>query len=240
MAKIFITGSSDGLGLIASKILMTQGHQLVLHARDQKRKQDIEKVIKGSVEIVTGDLSNLEETKQLASQVNALGKFDAVIQNAGVYNASAKETLNVNVLSPYILTCLIEKPKRVIYLSSAMHLSGKANFKNIDALNYSDSKLYIVMLCKALAKKWPDVYTNAVNPGWVPTKMGGKGAPDDLQKGAETQAWLAVSEDASAKVSGNYFFHKKQNRCSPEADDADLQNSLLDLCKEKTSIPLQN
>lgn len=239
MAKIFITGSCDGLGLLAARLLIEQGNTVVLHARNEIRKKETAKIISGYKDILVADLANIDETKLLAQQVNTLGRFDAVIHNAGVYNALAKEILNVNVLAPYILTCSIEKPQRLIYLSSAMHLSGNANSKNIDQLNYADSKLYVVMLCKVLAQQWPNVYINAVNPGWVPTKMGGKGAPDDLQKGAETQVWLAVSNDSKAKVSGYYFFHQKQAQYNAQAGDESLQSEFLKLCEKKTGIMLK-
>ena len=147
-------------------------------------------------------------TKELAARVNELGKFDAVIHNAGVYQTSAEEIFNVNTLAPYVLTCLIQRPKRLIYLSSGMHLQGRSkleSFKsNTSRITCSDSKLHVLMLCKAVARRWPHVYANVVDPGWVPTKMGGRGAPDDLQKGYETQVWLAVSNDKKAQVSGRY------------------------------------
>jgi NAD(P)-dependent dehydrogenase (short-subunit alcohol dehydrogenase family) len=114
-----------------------------------------------------------------------------VINNAGVYQLPAKVIFAVNTLAPYILTCLIQKPKRLIYLSSGMHRQGLPNFENfsIDTgrISYSDSKLHVLMLSMAVARKWPNIYSNSIDPGWVPTKMGGRGAPDDLKKGYETQ-----------------------------------------------------
>jgi NAD(P)-dependent dehydrogenase (short-subunit alcohol dehydrogenase family) len=243
MARIFITGSADGLGLLAAKALIAQGHQVVLHARNEKRGEEALAKVPGAESVVTADLGSIEETKQLASKVNATGKFDAVIHNAGVYQASAEEIFAVNTLAPYLLTCLIEKPKRLIYLSSDMHLQGRSKLEHfktdINRLTYSDSKLHVLMLCKAVARKWTEVYANAVDPGWVPTKMGGRGAPDDLQKGYETQVWLAASNDEKAKVSGRYFHHRKESRYNPEADDALLQESFLSLCEEITgaSVP---
>jgi NAD(P)-dependent dehydrogenase (short-subunit alcohol dehydrogenase family) len=163
----------------------------------------------GAETVLTGDLSNIEETKKLAHEVNGLGTFDALIHNAGVYQVSAQQIFAVNTLAPYILTCLIEKPKRLVYLTSGMHLQGHSKLGDLKSdpgrITYSDSKLHVVMLSMAVARKWPEVYSNAVDPGWVPTKMGGHGAPGDLQKGYETQAWLAVSNDEKAKVSGHYF-----------------------------------
>ncbi len=240
MARIFITGSADGLGQLAAKSLVEKGHKVVLHARHTERGHVALKKVPGAENVVTGDLSSIEETTKLADQINVLGSFDAVIYNAGVYRTSAKNIFNVNTLAPYILTCLIQKPKRLIYLTSGMHLQGHSKLESfkgdVSRITYSDSKLHIMMLCKALARRWPGVYSNAVNPGWVPTKMGGPGAPDILQKGYETQVWLAVSNDEKAKVTGQYFYHQKARNCNPEAEDVILQDKFLAICKEITGI----
>jgi NAD(P)-dependent dehydrogenase (short-subunit alcohol dehydrogenase family) len=242
MARIFITGSADGLGLLAAKALIAQEHQVVLHARNEKRGREALDKAPGAESVLIADLSSIEETKQLASKVNALGMFDAVTHNAGVYQASAEEIFSVNTLAPYILTCLIEKPERLIYLSSGMHLQGRSKLESfktdISQITYSDSKLHVIMLCKAASRKWSDVYANALDPGWVPTKMGGRGAPEDLQKGYETQVWLAASNERQAKVSGRYFHHQKEIRSNPEADDVRLQDRFLELCQEITGISL--
>lgn len=238
MARIFITGSADGLGHLAAKALIAQGHQVVLHARNAERGREASKKNPDAESVLIADLTNLEATRSLAHELNSLGAFDAVIHNAGVYRASPKEILAVNTVAPYVLTCLIQPPKRLIYLSSGMHLQGRANLDGFrtdgSGITYSDSKLHVLMLCKAVARKWPEVYANALDPGWVPTRMGGRGAPDDLQKGYETQVWLAVSNDEKAKVSGRYFFHQKERPHNPEADDILLQERLLDWCQEIT------
>ncbi|KAA3437943.1 SDR family NAD(P)-dependent oxidoreductase [Rufibacter hautae] len=240
MAKIFITGSADGLGQLAAKALLQQGHQVVLHARNAERGRKALKANPEAETVLIGDLSNMQDTIQLASQVNASGPFDVVIHNAGVYQGSAKDIFAVNTLAPYILTCLVQKPKRLIYLSSGMHLQGRANLDKFhpdnSSISYSDSKLHVLMLCKAVAQKWPDVYANALDPGWVPTKMGGRGAPDNLEKGFATQVWLSTSNDPQAKVSGRYFFHQKERPYNLAADDVHLQERFLDLCQEITGV----
>ena len=240
MARIFITGSADGLGQLAAKALIARGHQVVLHARNERRGREALDKVPGAEGVVTADLCSIDETKELASKVNALGEFDAVIHNAGVYNAPAEEIFAVNTLAPYILTCLIQRPERLIYLSSDMHLQGRSKLESFKTdtgrITYSDSKLHVLMLCMAVARKWPGGYANALDPGWVPTKMGGRGAPDDLQKGYETQVWLAVSNDKKAKVSGRYFYHRTESRHNPEADDASLQERFLSLCEEITGV----
>ena len=242
MARVFITGSADGLGQLAANALIDQGHQVVLHARNEKRGRDALEKVRGAEGVVTADLSSIDETKELASKVNDLGKFDAVIHNAGVYNSSGEDIFSVNTLAPYVLTCLIQRPRRLIYLSSGMHLQGRSKLESfktdISRITYSDSKLHVLMLCKAVARRWPQVYANAVDPGWVPTKMGGRGAPDDLEKGYETQVWLAVSNDEKTKVSGRYFHHREVSQHNPEADDVDLQERFLELCSEITGVAL--
>jgi NAD(P)-dependent dehydrogenase (short-subunit alcohol dehydrogenase family) len=173
-------------------------------------------------------------------QGEELGRFDAIIHNAGVYTVSPKEIFAVNTLAPYILTSLIEPPERLIYLSSGMHRQGHAKLESfktdVNQITYSDSKLHVLMLCKAVARRWSRVFSNAVDPGWVPTKMGGAGAPDDLKKVYETQVWLAATGDPKAEVSGRYFHHKKEDRYNPEADDVEQQDRFLTLCQDLTGV----
>ena len=236
MAKIFITGSADGLGQLAAKQLIKDGHEVILHARNAARGEQALKALAGAKEVLTADLSDIAATKKLAEKANAFGGFDAVIHNAGVYQTGAEQLLHVNTLAPYILTALMERPKRLIYLSSGMHLSGQGQWT--DKPSYSDTKLHVLMLAKALTCKWPEVYANAVDPGWVPTKMGGAGAPDDLERGYQTQVWLAVSDEPAALVSGQYFYHKKPSRYNTAADDISGQDILLAALARLTGIQI--
>ncbi|HLA59661.1 MAG TPA: SDR family NAD(P)-dependent oxidoreductase [Puia sp.] len=235
MARVFITGSADGLGRLAAIALISQGHHVVLHVRNAERAKQALNNTLGAENVLIADLSNMEETKELASKVNELGKFDAVIHNAGVYQVSGKQIFLVNTIAPYILTCLIQKPKRLIYLSSGMHLQGNVSMEK-SSYTYSDSKLHDVILSMIVARQWTDVYSNAVDPGWVPTKMGGRGAPDNLEKGFQTQVWLAVSNDKEAKVSGRYFHHKKEVHYLPVANDVKIQERFLALCEQETGV----
>ena len=238
MAKIFITGSADGLGQLAARRLVEMGHHVVLHARNNQRAEYAISKVPEALDVLIADLSEMEESKRLAAGVNALGVFDAVIHNAGIYQASSRQLLTVNTLSPYMLTCLIHKPKRLVYLSSGMHMSGNPDLKLMDSgrASYSDSKLHDLLLAKAVARKWPDVFSNAVDPGWVPTKMGGKGATDDLQKGFETQVWLAVNNEI--KTSGRYYYHQKEAGYLQVADNVELQDQFLDRCRQITGVRL--
>ncbi|MEJ7646982.1 MAG: SDR family NAD(P)-dependent oxidoreductase [Chryseolinea sp.] len=240
MARIFITGSADGLGQMAAASLIKDRHEVFLHARSSARGKDAQKSVPNAEGILFADLSDASETRRLADELNALGRFDTIIHNAGVYNVSDKLVMAVNTLAPYMLTCLVKKPARLIYLSSDMHMHGDPKLESLsrfaNGITYSDSKLYVVMLAMAVARKWPMVYSNAVDPGWVPTKMGGSGAPDNLAKGSETQAWLAVSEDDHAKVSGRHFYHKKESSFRREAGDVEIQERLLAQCAKITGV----
>ncbi len=252
MARIFITGSADGLGLMEARMLVAQGHEVVLHGRSRQRADEALSRVPGASTAVAGDLASIAETKSLADRVNELGTFDAVIHNAGIYHEprlirtvdNLPRVFSVNSLAPYILTCLIKKPKRLIYTSSGMHRSGDASLIDLawnsrpwsESSAYSDSKLHIVILAFAVSRKWPDVLSNAVEPGWVATKMGGSGAPESVEDGAKTQVWLAVSRDKEAMVSGEYFYHQKPRNFHPAAIDEAVQEKFLSECARLSGI----
>jgi NAD(P)-dependent dehydrogenase (short-subunit alcohol dehydrogenase family) len=254
MRRIFITGSTDGLGRGAAETLIAEGHEVVLHARSKERAAALADLAPKAKGIVFGDLASATQTRALADQVNKLGRMDAVIHNAGIYREPDRGTtagghakvLAVNVLAPYLLTGMIERPDRLVYLSSSMHYGGEGPLQDIDWKErrwdtnraYSESKLFITALALAIARRWPKVLSNAVDPGWVPTKMGGSGAPDDLEQGHLTQTWLATSDDAAARVSGKYWHHRKTREPAQQATNITFQDELLARLAELTGYKL--
>jgi NAD(P)-dependent dehydrogenase (short-subunit alcohol dehydrogenase family) len=254
VSLVFITGSTDGLGRAAARALIDEGHGVVLHARSRERAASIAGLASHAAGIAIGDLSSAAETRGLAEQVNRVGRMDAVIHNAGIFlersRAATAEgharTLAVNTLAPYLLTALIDRPDRLIYLSSGMHQAGTGSLRDIDwterrwnpAQAYSETKLHVVALALAIARTWPGVLSNAVDPGWVPTKMGGAGASDDLEMGHTTQTWLAASNNAAATVSGGYWYHRQRQMPAPEARDPAFQDKLMDRLAALTGITL--
>jgi NAD(P)-dependent dehydrogenase (short-subunit alcohol dehydrogenase family) len=254
MARVFVTGSSDGLGLATGQLLIAEGHDVTLHARNEERASDTRQRAPGASQVIIGDVATLSDMRLVAEQVNATGRFDAVIHNVGVgYRDPRRETddglsrlFAVNVLAPYVLTALIEPPDRLVYLSSGMHEGGNSDLSDLQwtqrrwngSKAYSDSKLFDVVLAFAVARRWTSVLSNAVNPGWVPTKMGGEGAPDDLSQGSDTQAWLAVSDEPSAMVTGEYFFHRQQQKAKASSRDVELQDRFLSLCADLSGVTL--
>jgi NAD(P)-dependent dehydrogenase (short-subunit alcohol dehydrogenase family) len=231
MARVFITGSADGLGRLAAQTLLDDGHEVVVHARNSDRLEAVGDLVDRGAAVVVGDLSDLEQTHGMARDVNRLGRMDTVIHNAGVYRGP--QVMPVNIVAPYLLTALIERPQRLVYLSSGAHRSGRASLDGVDwsgraTGSYSDCKLYVTTLAVAVPRLWPDVFTNAVDPGWVPTKMGGPGAPDDLRLGHLTQEWLATSDDPDARTSGGYWYHQRRIEPHAAVHDRRFQDQLLD------------
>jgi NAD(P)-dependent dehydrogenase (short-subunit alcohol dehydrogenase family) len=254
MARIFITGSTDGLGRAAARSLIEGGHDVVLHARNRERASDLADLAPRAAGLVLGDLGSDAETRSVADQVNALGRMDAVIHNAGLYRERSRGStpeghatiLAVNALAPYLLTALIERPHRLVYLSSGLHRGGEGSLDDIDwtrrrwdsAQAYAESKLQVVALALALARRWPEVLSNAVDPGWVRTRMGGPSAPVDLDTGQHTQTWLAASEEPAALVSGRYWHNLRQEPPAREAMDSVFQDRLVDRLRELTGVTL--
>jgi NAD(P)-dependent dehydrogenase (short-subunit alcohol dehydrogenase family) len=254
MSRIFISGSSTGLGLMTAELLSSQGHNVVIHARNANRAEDALRSLPAAEAVVIGDLETIAGTTSVAAQVNALGRFDAVIHNAAVgYREGQRITVDglphvfaVNTLSPYLLTALIERPTRAVYLSSGMHHHVDANLDDIlwktrrwnGSSAYAESKLHDTILAFAVARRWTDVLSNALEPGWVPTKMGGPGAPDDMDQAHITQAWLAANDDPSAQVTGKYFYHLKRMKPNPQAHDTAMQDRLLAICAQISGVTL--
>jgi NAD(P)-dependent dehydrogenase (short-subunit alcohol dehydrogenase family) len=255
MARIFITGSADGLGRMAAKLLIEQGHRVVLHARSQARADETQRNVPEAEAVAIGDLGTIAQTRKVAEQVNALGAFDAVIHNAAVGYKEPKRietedglshVFAVNTMAPYILTALITKPKRLVYLSSMLHQNGDPSLEDLiwktrawdGEQAYSDTKLHDVLLAFGIARRWPGVLSNAVEPGWVPTKMGGAEATDDLDEAHRTQVWLAASDRPEALVTGEYFYHLRKKGTLPAAHDVARQDLLLATCERLSGIAL--
>ena len=254
MARIFITGSSDGLGRMAAGLLVEEGHSVVLHARNADRARDALDAVPGAAVVLTGDFASIAQTRRLAEAANAHGPFDAVIHNAAIGFRERRRILTedglphvfaINTLAPYILTALVRPPRRLVYGSSELHRRGYAGLDDLlwerrawrGNQAYSDTKLHDALLAFAVARRWPGVRSNALEPGWVPTKMGGAHATGDLDAAHRTQAWLAVSDDAGAAVTGEYFFHKRLRKPSGAARDAALQDGLIAECVRLSGVP---
>lgn len=255
MARLFITGSSDGLGLLAARLALEQGHTVVAHARNASRAEHTRRELPGVETVLTGDFADLQQVRVLAEAANDLGSFDAVIHNAaiGFKERSRKvtrdglpEVFQINTLAPYMLTSLMQRPRRLVYVSSELHRRGRQNIEDMlwehgswnGSRAYSDTKFHDVLLAFGFARRWPEILSNAMEPGWVPTKMGGAHATGNLEEGTRTQVWLAVSDEPATQVSGQYFYHLRQREPAKATRDTALQDRLLDACAHLSGVPL--
>jgi NAD(P)-dependent dehydrogenase (short-subunit alcohol dehydrogenase family) len=253
MARVLITGSSDGLGLLAGRKLAAGGHSVTLHARSEARAADARAALPDAEHVLVADVSSIDQSRRLAARANDTGRFDAVIHNVAVGHRERRRSptvdglehvFAVNVLAPYLLTALITPPARLVYLSSGLHRRGPPDFEDLqwahrpwDGLDaYAGTKFLDTVLAFSVARLWKDVRSNVVEPGWVPTKMGGPSAPEDLEQGAATQAWLAVSDEPGTDATGQYFFHQQPQEPHPATRSIDMQRRLLDSCARLTGV----
>jgi NAD(P)-dependent dehydrogenase (short-subunit alcohol dehydrogenase family) len=255
MGSVFVTGSADGIGLEAARTLIKEGHRVVLHARNDDRADDTRAAAPGAAGVVVGDVSSLAQTRALAAAANELGPYDAVIHNVGVGGGAPQRMVTdhgteriftVNVLTPYLLTALMPAPGRLVYLTSGLQADGRVEFDDLQFERrpwngmqaYRDSKLYDVMLAFAVARLWPQVRSNTVDPGWIKTRMGGPNATGELSEGADTPVWLATSDEPEATGSGGYFYRRQRRRANPAATDTGRQDRLLAACAALTGTAL--
>ncbi|MCI1746731.1 MAG: SDR family NAD(P)-dependent oxidoreductase [Acidipropionibacterium sp.] len=243
---VLITGSTGGLGQLAAAYLMKRGHTVVAHARNAQRAADVRRDLPGLESVVTGDLLDLDQTRALAKQINALGTFDVIIHNAGEYGLPDSQLLRSNSLSPYLLTALVTPPGQLSYLSSDLHMGGRLQLDEVRSgggISYGDSKLHMAMIATAAARLWPNRHVNAVAPGWVPTRMGfhdgNSTTPDSLREGYMTQVWLAEGVEQGSDVTGEFLFHRRvETRVNDLVHDTSAQDRLLAAYAEQTGVTL--
>ncbi|MFJ3408337.1 SDR family NAD(P)-dependent oxidoreductase [Promicromonospora sp. NPDC090134] len=241
MSRILVTGSADGLGRLAADTLLGQGHDVVVHARNPGRAETLRPLVDRGARLVVGDLAERDDVRELAAALAADAPPDAVIHNAGVW--SGRAVMPVNVVAPYLLTALLPGPGRLVYLSSGSHFGGHPVLDGVDWQgrtpgSYGDSKLFVTALAAAVARLRPGVLSNAVDPGWVPTRMGGAGAPDDLELGHRTQEWLVTSDEPDALTTGGYWYHQERQQPHVAALDAAFQDRLLAALAQETGTTL--
>ena len=254
MTTILITGATDGIGLATAKELARQGHELVLHGRNEDKVKRARDALRASMpnavlQVICADLGDLESVAHMAHELSErLSRLDVLINNAGVYKTERitsrdgfEMTLAVNHLSHFLLTNLLlpllkksDEP-RVVNVSSMVHTSGRINFDNMncepkfDAYHtYANSKLANVLFANELARREPWLASNSLHPGVIGTKLlhAAFSMPgESVVTGARTSVYLATSPEV-AKVTGKYFNDCAVAATSPLALDQQLARQL--------------
>jgi len=241
MSRILVTGSADGLGRLTAESLISDGHDVIVHARNRDRSVTLDPLVHRGADLIIADFTDRDAVRRAAAELNDRPALDVVIHNVGVWSGPA--VMPVNIVAPYLLTTLLPLPHRLIYLSSGSHFGGHPALDRVDwsghrTGSYSDSKLFVTTLAAAVARLQPGVLSNAVDPGWVPTRMGGAGAPDDLELGHQTQEWLAVSNEPTALTTGGYWHHRQRQQPHHAVTDTTFQDRLLQALADETGAAL--
>jgi NAD(P)-dependent dehydrogenase (short-subunit alcohol dehydrogenase family) len=241
VSRILVTGSADGLGRLTAESLLRAGHGVIAHARNQDRAATLAPLVTRGADLIVADFTDRAAVRRVAAELNDRPPLDAVIHNVGVWSGPA--VMPVNIVAPYLLTALLPLPRRLIYLSSGSHFGGHPSLDGVDwsghrAGSYSDSKLFVTTFAAALARLHPEVLSNAVDPGWVPTRMGGAGAPDDLELGYRTQEWLAISNEPEAATTGGYWYHRMRQEPHHAVTKKTFQDRLLEALANETGVAL--
>jgi NAD(P)-dependent dehydrogenase (short-subunit alcohol dehydrogenase family) len=249
MSAICITGSSDGIGLATARVLLADGHRVLIHARSRDRGRPVLEQLGGDTTLVTGDLAQLDEVHRLADQIQAHGPVDVLVHNAGVWvRGSAprttvdglETTFVVNVLAPHLLTHLLaaDLGSRLIWLGSGMANSGRPDPATLGRRQepsraYADSKACDVALALAWGRRLPAVASVAVDPGWVKTKLASAGAPGDVTSSADTLAYCCTEADLT---SAPYWRNRAPTPVPQHLRDEALQDAIAAACDRLAGI----
>lgn len=274
---VVLTGATSGIGEAAAHALARRATTLVLIGRDRTRLGTVAATLAAEpggavVRTHLADLSRLSEVRRLAGDLTqTYPRIEVLVNNAGAYYSrnektpeAIERTLALNVLSPFLLTRLLEpslaaaSPSRVVNVASAAHNGAKLRWDDLDNqrkysgfATYSRSKLALILLTRELARRWAPkrIAVNALHPGFVRTQFGhaNPGATAAVirwmtrlfgispERGAETPVYLATSPQVEG-VTGEYFVRRRAVRSSRESYDDAAALRLWDVCSARTGL----
>ena len=247
MTTICLTGSTDGIGLVAARTLLAEGHRVLVHARSEERGRPVVDALTGDVDLVVGDLASLAEVRALGERLRQ-EPLDVLAHNAGVWVRDStpsltvdgfETTFGVNVLAPHLLTSLVagHLAGRLLWLGSGMAGSGRPKPTALGGTReprqaYADSKACDVALAVGWGRRL-GLPSAAVDPGWVRTKLASAGAPGAVEDGADTLAWCCTQAPLEQAP---YWKDRAPTPVPGRLRDAGLQDALLEQCDRLAGI----
>lgn len=247
---VCVTGSTDGIGLATARLLLSQGHRVLVHARSEERGRPVVEQLQGDVELVVADLAELGQVRALAERLQT-EPLDVLIHNAGVWvrgdmptvTADGFEsTFGINVLAPHLITALLKDhvSQRVLWLGSGTAANGKLKPSALGGERgarqaYADSKAADVALAQAWNRRLR-AGSVAVDPGWVDTKLASAGAPGDVSESADSLVWLATEADLGQAP---YWKGREPIPVPPKLRDPGLQDAVADACDRLAGLTPQ-
>lgn len=222
-----VTGGNRGIGLEVCRQLAGRGIKVILGSRDAARGAAAARELAAAGAPVEARQLDVSSAKSISECMNwvrhDVGRLDILVNNAGVMIEEGdadpleeleiiRDTMQPNVYGPFLLcrlAILIMKSRRhgrIVNLSSSM---GSLTEMGAGYIAYRLSKAGINVVTRVIAAETEGmgILVNSVDPGWVQTGMGGRGATRTLEKGAETVTWLATLADNGP--TGAFFRDRK-------------------------------
>ena len=255
MARVLITGSSTGIGQAAAISLARQGHEVVLHARNDQRAERALAAVPQAAGVVVADLASFQQTRDMVAQAERFGRYDTVVLNAGLGLKHATEReltadgnelmFQVNTLSAYLVPVLLPRPGRLIFTSSSVAGGGVLHLDDPNFTHrpfdgwqaYQDTKLHLILLALGFGRRWSDVESLAFDPGWVSTQMtlrNGDKPPLTSEHAGERLAGLVTA----VEVPPDAYDTERPWRPGKDEKNPEAQDGLLALCARLTGVNL--
>ena len=241
--NVLVTGGSRGIGEAISREFAKKGYNVIINFKNsidraEELKEELEAEYGVSVMLAQADITDEVSVENMIDEIiTELGSIDVLVNNAGIVIDREfevrtlqdwKQTLNVNLIAPFLLTKLVGSEMVKQEHGSIVNISSTNGINTYypTSVDYDASKAGLISLTYDSAVQFaPYVRVNCVAPGWVNTEMNDE-LPEDFVK-SETErilvkrfaepeeiakaVYFLASEDASfingtvLKVDGGWY-----------------------------------